>query len=82
MWWGKVQTASVFFGLAVCTAATAQPIGRPRAIEATYSTNDALNRSVAHLAVASTDIRPQNAQLSQADLLSVMIVLSLSKKHP
>jgi hypothetical protein len=80
--WGKVQTASVLAGLLFFTAASAQPLTRPRAIEATYSTNDALNRSVAHFAVASTELRPRDAQLSQADLFGLMIVLSLSKKHP
>lgn len=67
-----------------CTATTAQPAIRhnARVIEAVYSTDEALSRSVAHIAVTSTDLKPQDAQLSQADLLSLMIVLSLSKKHP
>lgn len=82
MRWGKVQTASVLFGLLFCTSAFAQPVIRPRSIEATFSPNDALSRSVARFAVASTELKPQDAQLSQADLFGLMIVLSLSKKHP
>ena len=84
-WWGKLQSACVIVcGVALCTTATAQPTARrdARVIEATYSTNDALSRSVANVAVASTDIEPRDARLSQADLFSLMIVLSLSKKHP
>jgi hypothetical protein len=82
MRWGKVQTASVLLGFLFCTTAAAQPMERPRPIEATYSTSDALSRSVAHVALASTELKPQNTQLTQADLFSLMIVLSLSKKHP
>jgi hypothetical protein len=82
MRWGKVQTVSVLSGLVFCTGVIAQPAVRPRVIEAAYSPNDALNRSVVHVAMTSTDLKPQDAQLSQADLFSLMIVLSLSKKHP
>jgi hypothetical protein len=84
-WWGNLQFACVIAcGVGFCTTAAAHPMARrdARIIEATYSTNEALSRSVAHIAVASTDIRPQGAQLSQADLFGLMIVLSLSKKHP
>lgn len=76
----RIPIFAILFGAMLCTPVLAQ--GRPAAhlLEATYSSNDALSRSVAHIAVASTDLRRQD--LSQADLLNLMIVLSLSKKHP
>jgi hypothetical protein len=85
MAWGKIRASSVLLtGLAFSVAAQAQPIDRHngRYIEVTYSTNETLSQSVAHVAFASTIPKSREAQISQRDLFSLMILLSLHNKHP
>lgn len=45
------------------------------------STNDVLGQSVTHAALASTDLRRQDTQLSRADLLGLMILVSIPNKQ-
>jgi hypothetical protein len=74
-------------GLALlATAATAQDTNTNRRnanyVEASFSTNEVLGQSVAHMAAASALPRPQDARLSRQDFFSLMVLLSLPNKHP
>jgi hypothetical protein len=85
MGWGRLQgTSIVLAGLTLAAAADAQPVTarsqQPRIIEAVYSPSDTLSQSVAKVAAQSTYVKPAN--ISQQDLINLMVLLSVSHKHP
>jgi uncharacterized protein YjbI with pentapeptide repeats len=87
MGWDGARTISLLTGglALVATAASAQQSSAHRRgaefVEASFSTSDVLGQSLAHAAVASADLKRQDARLSQADLFGLMILVSLPNKH-
>jgi hypothetical protein len=87
MAWGKIGATFILLsGAVLCTNAGAeQTAARHRNanfVEASFSTSDVPRQSLAHAAVASTDMRPQDNTLSRQDLFGLMILFSLPNKHP
>jgi hypothetical protein len=87
MAWGKIGATFILLsGVALCTAVNAQQSGTSHRnaafTEASYSTSDVLRTSLAHAAIASTNVRPQDNALSRQDMLGLMILFSLPNKHP
>jgi hypothetical protein len=85
MGWSGVPTITAVALAVLATAAQAQPSSGRRYngkfVEASFSTNDVLGRSLAHAAVASTDLRRPDTQLSRADLFGLMILVSMPNKQ-